>query len=137
VTAPDPPGLSDIIAWAQFLGIDITDAVQKARKLMQTDPAAVQAGGERLTTVAGGLETSHQDIGRVGTDLLAGGMNGQTADAFKTSHAELVEKSAGMSGSAKQLSAELGQIATAFKNGQQTVITSTGATSTALRMLKA
>jgi uncharacterized protein YukE len=134
MTAPGGlPGLDVIVAKAAELGIDIADAVRKATMLMQTNPTAVQAGGERLNTVASGLDTDHQTMSRLGTDL-AGGMNGQTAQAFQASHAALVDQSAGLSGVAKQIATEFGQIATAFQRGQQTVVTATGATAAALRM---
>lgn len=134
MTAPGLPGLDVIIAKAAELGIDVADAVQKVQMLMQTNPAAVRTGGDQLNTVAGGLDTDHQSMSQLGTDLLAGGMNGQTADAFRTSHTQLVDQSAGLSGTAKQIATEIGQIATAFQNGQQTVVTATGATAAALRM---
>lgn len=129
-------GLADIQTAAQALGINVTDTVNKAQMMLQTNPGAVRAGGEQLNTVASGLGTSQQDIGRAGTDMLAGGMTGKTADNFGVYHVGMVNDMAGSTEIATQLGQRLGQIATVFQQGQQTVVTATGATAAALRMMQ-
>jgi hypothetical protein len=135
MAATDFPGLTDVAAAAQALGIDVTATVQKARMLMQTDPTTVRTGGERLGTVAGGLTTGQDDIRRAGTGVLTAGMTGQFTDAFGPHHAGLMSDVADTSAAAKQLAGELGHIATVFQGSQETVVKATGATATALRML--
>ena len=134
--APDVPGLADIQAWAQFLGIDVSATVAKARMLMQTDPAAVRSGGEHLTTVASGLDAGHQDLKASGADVLAG-WSGAAADAFAPHQAELANHVADTRDATSQLATVLSDLATVFAQIQQTVVTATGAAATALRMLRA
>jgi uncharacterized protein YukE len=135
MAATEVPGLADIQAWAQFLGIDITDAMTKAQQLMQTDPAAVRTGGEHLTTVASGLDAGHQDLRRAGAEVLAG-WSGEAAKAFDPHQAGLVNHVADTMDATTQLASHLDGVASAFEQSQNTVVTATGAAATALRMLK-
>lgn len=137
MAATDVPGLADIQAWAQFLGMDINETVRRAQMLMQTDPATVRAGGERLGTVASGLNTGGEDLRRAGAGVLASGWSGQAADAFGPNHAGLVTEVTDTGDAARQLAGHLDTVASAFEQGQNTVVTATGATATALRMLQA
>lgn len=135
MAATDVPGLADIQAWAQFLGMDVTETMRRAQMLMQTDPTTVRAGGERLGTVASGLDVDGDDLRRAGTGVLAAGMGDQTAAEFGPHHAGLVAQVADTGTVARQLATELDAMASAFEQGQQTVVTATGVTAAALRML--
>lgn len=131
--AVDLPGLPEIQAWAAKLGIDVSDTVTKAQLLMQTNPAAVRAGGADLSTVANGAQAGQQDLRRTGTDVLTN-WRGQAADAFGPHHAELVGHVGDTANAANGLSEFLHGIATMFEQGQRTVTSATGVTVTALRM---
>lgn len=130
------PGLADIQAWAGFLGMDVTETVRRARMLMQTDPAAVRAGGERLGTVVNGLSTSEGELRRAGDGVLAAGWGGHAADAFGPNHAGLLADLADIGGAAGQVAAHLGEVAKVFAGSQETVVTVTGATAATLRLLR-
>ena len=137
MAATDVPGLADIQAWAGFLGMDVNETVRRAQMLMQTDPAAIGAGGERLGTVVNGLSIGGGDLRRSGDGVLAAGWGGAAADAFAPNQASLLTDVADIGLAAGQVAAQLGEVAKAFAGSQQTVVTATGATATTLRMLRA
>jgi hypothetical protein len=132
----DLPGLAAIQQWAQFLGIDVADTLNKARLLMQTDPAAVQAGGERLGTVATGLGDSRQGVHLAGSDVASSGWTGESATAFNPRHTELVTGLDNDTTAANQLATQFGEIAKTFAGSQNTVMTATATTATALGMMQ-
>jgi hypothetical protein len=135
--ATDVPGLADIQAWATFLGMDVTETVRRAQMLMQTDPATVRAGGERLGTVVNGLSTGGDDLRRAGDGVMAAGWGGASADVFVPNHATMLTDVADIGVAAGQVATQLGEVARVFEGSQQTVVTATGATATTLRMLRA
>jgi uncharacterized protein YukE len=137
MAATDVPGLAEIQAWAGFLGMDVTETVHRAQMLMQTDPAAVRAGGERLGTVVNGLSTGGDDLRLAGDGVLAAGWGGEAADAFSPNQAGLLADLADIGGAAGEVAAQLGAVARVFAGSQQAVVTATGATATTLRMLRA
>ena len=129
-------GLDVIQAHAARLGIDISDTVRKAQMIMQSDPAALRQHGNDLSTVATGLATGQQDLHRTGNDVLAGSQ-GQYADAFAPYHSELVEHVGTTADTANALSAHVHTVANNIQSGQDTVVSATGITATALSMLQA
>jgi hypothetical protein len=131
--ATDISGLTDIQFFAQRLGIDISDTVAKARMLMQTDPAAVRSAGERLTTLADGLNDRRQFLSLAGSRVLAG-WEGTAADAFGPHQTELLDGISGGERSSRTLATHLDGVASVFEQSQHTVVTATGATATALRI---
>lgn len=132
--ATDIAGLDVIRAWAPLVSVDVTDTVDKARMLMQTDPAALRSGGDRLTSVASGLNGGGQDLRLAGSTVLDG-WSGQAANSFGPHQTRLVNQVSGNVDASRTLAADLGRIASVFEQGQNTVVTATGATATALRML--
>jgi hypothetical protein len=118
------------------LGIDIIDTVKKAQMIMQPDPAALRQHGDELSTVATGLATGQQDMHRSGNDVLANS-RGQYADAFGPYHNELVAHVGTTAETANTLSAHVHDVANNIQSGQDTVVSATGITATALNMLRA
>lgn len=134
--ANDVPGVGEILAWAQFLNIDVGPTLEKLAQLLETDPTAIWGGSDQLGGLAGDLLGTEQgDLNQVGTDTGAG-MSGLTADAFSKFSAGLVGQVAGAGEAAQQLAGKLGQLATSFAESQDVVISLTGATATALGMLR-
>jgi len=129
-------GLEVIQAWAAKLNIDIADTVQKAQMIMQSDPAALRQHGNDLSTVANGLATGQQDMSRTGNDVLANSQ-GQYADAFGPYHTELVNHVGTTADTANTLSAQVHTVANNIQTGQDTVVSATGVTATALGMMQA
>jgi hypothetical protein len=129
-------GLEVIQAHAARLGIDISDTVKKAQMIMQSDPAALRQHGTDLSTVATGLATGQQDMHRTGNDVLANS-RGQYADAFGPYHNELVAHVGTTAETANTLSAHVHDVANNIQSGQDTVVSATGITATALNMLRA
>ncbi|TDQ04913.1 WXG100 family type VII secretion target [Labedaea rhizosphaerae] len=129
-------GLEVIQAHAARLGIDISDTVKKAQMIMQSDPAALRQHGTDLSTVATGLAAGQQDMHRTGNDVLANSQ-GQYADAFGPYHDELVAHVGTTAETANTLSAHVHAVANNIQSGQDTVVSATGITATALNMLRA
>lgn len=127
------PGLDFLLAYARSIGIDVTDTVAMARKLMQPDPAAMLEAGERLSGVARGLSDRYQDLDLAGANVLDG-WRGAAADAFGPHQAELLDQVAGSGRTSHTLATNLREIAPVYEQSQRTVLTATGATVTALRM---
>jgi hypothetical protein len=128
-------GLDVIQAHAARLGIDITDTVQKAQMIMQSDPAALRQHGTDLSTVASGLATGQQDMSRTGNDVLANSQ-GQYADAFGPYHSDLVNHVGTTAETANNLSTQVHTVANNIQTGQDTVVSATGVTATALSMMQ-
>lgn len=134
--AGELPGLDVIQQWAARLGIDIAETVQKAQMLMQTDPAALRGHATNVSTVATGLATGQQDMHRTGSDVLANS-SGQYAQAFAPYHTDLVNHVGETANGANNLATHLNNVAGVFENSQNTVVSATGVTATALGMLQA
>lgn len=129
-------GLGEIQAWAQFLGINVQPTLEKVWQLTQPNPTAMWDGSDKLGGVAGGLETERGDLNQAGADVLASGMVGLTADAIGQVGPELAGQVGDAAGAARQLAGKIGEVATAFAESQAAVIALTGATGTALGMLR-
>lgn len=136
--ATDPPGLAEIEQWAAFLGIPLAETVRKVRDLLATDPAAVQAGGQTLETLASGLDTDVvASLRRAGEGVLAAGFGEQAANAFGTRHTEMVTEAGNAVTATGELATHLGAVARVFAETHQAVLSMTAATATALIMSRA
>jgi hypothetical protein len=129
-------GLEVIQAYAAANNMDISDTIQKVQLIMQSDPAALRRHGTDLSTVANGLSTGQQDMHRTGNDVLANSA-GQYADAFGPYHTDLVNHVGNTANAANDLATHVHNVATTLQSGQDTVVSATGITATALGMLQA
>ncbi len=86
--ATEMPGRATIIEWAQFLGVDVTDAMAKADLMLADDPDAMMTGGEQLARIMENMRNKEKGAVQVGTDLQPG-WSGASAERFGPKVAEL------------------------------------------------
>lgn len=86
--ATEMPGRATIAEWAQFLNVDITDAMAKADMILADDPDAMMTGGEQLARIMENMRNKERDAAQVGTGLQPG-WSGASAEMFGPKVAEL------------------------------------------------
>lgn len=143
MTAPMPPqvagmaGLQTIIEVAARVGVDLTQAMKDLTDLMTPDPVGMQDGGNRLGTVASGLDVARQDVQSIGTGVQASGWTGQTREAFGPYQESMVGEMAGATEVANQIVSQIVAFATKVKGGQDAAVQLTAATGAALGTMRA